>query len=163
MVICLSKMSLGSLSLTLAFCVTLTNLDVNLGAEALLRVGNMGVLPHSRAKVQTQLTPNCTVGGDAEMHLLVPSYAHPMQKPYGWVCTHVQCSIKFQNWTFMVCIMACHIRMLPCRTVIHKVYDINAQLLNLQFKTTESMSKRTEQKQFKYLQNPVHTDRVNKA
>ena len=96
------------------FCVTLTNLVVNLGGEAILRVGNLGVLLNSRVKVQTQLTPNSTVGGDAEVHLLLPSLSYPMQKPYRWVCMHVQCSIKFQNWTFMVCIMARHIRMLLC-------------------------------------------------
>lgn len=62
MVTHLLKMSVGTLSLTLAFCVTLTNLGINLGAEAIMRVGNLGVLPNSTAKVQTQFTPNSTVG-----------------------------------------------------------------------------------------------------
>lgn len=118
MVMHLLKMSLGTLSLTLTFHATLTNLDINLGGEGMLRVGNLGVLPSSRVKVQTHLTPNSTVEGDAEMHLLLPYFSYPTQKPYGWVCMHVQCSVKFQNRTFMVCIMACimacHIRMLLC-------------------------------------------------
>lgn len=150
MVIYLLKMSLGTLSSTLAFCVTLTNLDINSGGKAILRVRNLGVLPNSRVNVQTHLTPNSTVGRDAEMHLLLPSLSYPTQKPYGWVCKHVQCTIRFQNWTFMAFIMACHIRMLLCWTVIRKVNGTNMQFLNLQVKTTES-TRRTEQKQVKYL------------
>lgn len=106
MVTHLLKMSLGTLPLTLAFCVTLTNLGINLGGEAILRVGNLGVLPSSRAKVETQFTPNSTVGGDGD--------AAPA--PFSLIpyTTHVQCSVKFQNRTFMVRIMARHIRMLLC-------------------------------------------------
>lgn len=60
MVIHLLKLSLGIVSL--ALCVTLISLDINLGGEATLRVGNLRVPPSSTVKVQTQLTPNSTRG-----------------------------------------------------------------------------------------------------
>lgn len=159
MVIHLLKLSLGIVSL--ALWVTLISLDINLGGEATLRVSNLRVPPNSRVKVQTQLTPNSTLGRNAEIRLL-PSVSYPRPKPYKWVCTHGQCSTKFQSWTFTACVPACHIRMLLSWTA-NKGNGMNMQFLSLQFKTTKSMRKRTEENQVKYLQNHVHTDRVNRA
>lgn len=68
------------LSVTLGFCVTLSNLNLNVSGEAIMRVGNLGVLPISRVQVYSQLNLNSSMGGDAEMHLLLPSLSYLMDR-----------------------------------------------------------------------------------
>lgn len=77
------------LSLRLAFCVTLSNFDLNVSGEAIVRVGNLGILPISRVQVYSQL--NYSVGEDAEMHLLLPSLSYRMDRKKLTVHVHVQC------------------------------------------------------------------------
>lgn len=97
-----------------AFCLILTNPDLNVGEEAIKSVGNVGVLPSSRGQVHIHLNHKASVGGDADMNLLLLSHTLCKEKTRQVGCLHVQCMQNSPKGPKLdihgVCIMVCQTR-----------------------------------------------------